>query len=107
MKIRIQPITTIIDLLSHYIDLGVRNETIRDNIVIAWNKINSPAYKNIACSISGGSDSDVMLDIIYNCDKDKKVHYIWFDTGLEYGATKKHLLYLENKYGIKIERESY
>lgn len=79
-----------------------KNQTIGDNLVRAWAKINSPLYKKIVCSISGGSDSDIMLDIIWRCDKDNKVDYVWFDTGLEYQATKDHLKYLENKYGIDI-----
>lgn len=74
------------------------NQIIGDNLVRAWSKINSPKYKKIVCSISGGSDSDVMLDIVWRCDKDNKVDYVWFDTGLEYQATKDHLKYLENKY---------
>lgn len=41
-------------------------------------------YDSIACSISGGKDSDIMLDLISKIDKDRKVRYIWFDTGLEY-----------------------
>lgn len=45
-----------------------------------------------------------MLDICFKCDNDKKTSYIWFDTGLEYQATKDHLDYLENKYNIKIEK---
>lgn len=80
------------------------NKTIVDNAIIAWSKINSPLYKNIICSISGGADSDIMLDICYKCDKDNKIKYVWFDTGLEYQATKDHLVYLENKYSIKIKR---
>lgn len=68
-----------------------RNQIIGDNLVRAWSKINSPKYKKIVCSISGGSDSDVMLDIVWRCDKDNKVDYVWFDTGLEYQATKDHL----------------
>ena len=79
-----------------------KNQIIGDNLVRAWSKINNPKYKKIVCSISGGSDSDVMLDIVWRCDKDNKVEYVWFDTGLEYQATKDHLKYLENKYGIKI-----
>lgn len=43
-----------------------------------------------------------MLDIIWRCDKDNKVTYVWFDTGLEYQATKDHLKYLEDKYNIEI-----
>lgn len=79
------------------------NQTIGDNLIIAWSKINSSKYKKIVCSISGGSDSDVMLDIVWRCDKYNKVEYVWFDTGLEYLATKEHLKYLENKYGIEIK----
>ena len=63
----------------------------------------------VAVSISGGSDSDVMLDMIEAIDKDRyspppEIHYVWFDTGLEYAATKRHLDALEAKYGITIER---
>ena len=79
-----------------------KNQTIGDNLVRAWSKVNSPKYKKILCSISGGSDSDVMLDIVWRCDKDNKVDYIWFDTGLEYQATKDHIKYLESKYHIEI-----
>ena len=56
------------------------------------------------CSISGGSDSDIVLDVIHNVDEKKKVRYFWIDTGLEYRATKEHLNDLEKKYGIEIER---
>ena len=54
------------------------------------------------CSISGGSDSDIMLDLIHSVDPDKKTTYYWIDTGLEYQATKDHLKYLEDRYNIKI-----
>lgn len=80
-----------------------KNQTIGDNLIRAWSKINSGKYGKIVCSISGGSDSDVMLDICTKCDKDGKIDYVWFDTGLEYQATKNHLKYLEEKYGIEIK----
>lgn len=76
-----------------------------DGMVKTNSIINKPEYKNIMCSISGGSDSDIMLDICHKLDVDKKIHYVWFDTGIEYQATKDHLKYLEQKYGIEIERE--
>ena len=79
------------------------NQIIGDNLIRAWAKINSPIYKNGICSVSGGSDSDVMLDICWRCDKDNKIQYVWFDTGLEYQATKEHLKYLEEKYDIEIK----
>lgn len=52
----------------------------------------------------GGADSDIMIDI---CEKVKPhgVRYVWFDTGIEYQATKDHLKYLEDRYDIAIERE--
>lgn len=92
------PPSTLNELLEHC----PKNQTISDNLIRAWSKINNPLYKKIACSISGGSDSDIMLDICWQCDKDKKIEYIWCDTGLEYQATKEHLKFLENKYEIKI-----
>lgn len=82
-----------------------RNEEILKSFIKGYSIINRPQYKNIVCSISGGSDSDIMLDIIYRVDEHKKVTYVWFDTGLEYQATKDHLKYLEDKYGITIEKE--
>lgn len=66
-------------------------------------KVNS--YDNIVVSVSGGSDSDIMIDMFTKCDPDKKVKYVFFDTGLEYQATKRHLDFLEDKYDIKIDRE--
>ena len=80
-----------------------KNPTIGDNIVRAWSKINSPKYEKIVCAVSGGSDSDVMIDIVWQCDQRNIVEYVWFDTGLEYQATKDHLKFLEEKYGITIK----
>ena len=79
------------------------NSVIGDNLIRAWAKINSDKYDKIVCTVSGGSDSDIMLDICYRCDKDNKIEYVWFDTGLEYQATKDHLKFLENKYDIAIK----
>lgn len=60
-------------------------------------------HEKVLVSISGGSDSDIMLDAIHRLDPEKKATYVFFNTGLEYAATKKHLADLEEKYGIKIE----
>ena len=78
---------------------------VMDSFVITNNKVSNPCYKSIMCSISGGADSDVMLDILTKLDTDKKVQYVFFDTGLEYQATKDHLKFLEEKYGIEIKVE--
>ena len=58
-------------------------------------------HNKVLCSISGGADSDIIIDIIEKING--KVDYIFFDTGLEYESTKKHLEYLQKKYGIKIK----
>ena len=98
----VQKFNSIEDILNNCPD----NKVIMQNLVKAWAVINSPKYdKRLVCSISGGSDSDIMLYIVYRCDKDNKVDYVWFDTGLEYQATKDHLKYLEDKYEITILRK--
>lgn len=79
-----------------------KDNIIVDNLVRAWAKINNPLYSKIVCTISGGADSDIVLDICTKCDKDNKIDYVWFDTGLEYQATKVHLKELEQKYGVTI-----
>lgn len=79
-----------------------KNSTIINNTIKAYYKINNDIYKKASCSISGGADSDVMLDILNRCDETKKIIYVWCDTGLEYQATKDHLKYLEDKYNIEI-----
>lgn len=62
-------------------------------------------YKKIMVSISGGADSDILLDLIERIGHPlSEVHYVFFDTGLEFAATKQHLEFLERKYGITIER---
>lgn len=59
-------------------------------------------HNKIMCSVSGGADSDVMLDMLIRCGAKEKTAFVFFDTGLEYAATKEHLEYLERKYGISI-----
>jgi 3'-phosphoadenosine 5'-phosphosulfate sulfotransferase (PAPS reductase)/FAD synthetase len=81
------------------------NKEIYESFLVANKKINDPSYDNIGCSISGGSDSDIMLDICNRVNEDAYIHYVFFDTGLEYQATKDHLTYLENKYNITIEHK--
>lgn len=90
--------------IGELLDKCPKDQTIGDNLVRAWSKINSSKYEKIVCTISGGSDSDVMLDIVWQCDKEGKVEYVWFDTGLEYQATKDQLKFLEEKYGVTITK---
>ena len=61
-------------------------------------------HEKICVGISGGSDSDVMLDLLFRAVPASKMRFVFFDTGIELQATKDHLLYLEDRYGIHIER---
>lgn len=83
---------------------------IQHTLMTAFEKIHGYSslaqFENIMGSVSGGSDSDIMIDIVERVGYPlSKVHYVFFDTGLEFQATKNHLDYLENKYGITIERK--
>lgn len=78
------------------------NELIGNSLVVTYAKLQQ--YDRILCSISGGSDSDILLDLCQKYEFDDKVTYAFFDTGLEFKATKEHLDYLERRYGIRIER---
>lgn len=84
------------------INAAPENELIRNTMKKADLLLNS--YKNPVCSVSGGSDSDVMLDLLERVRGNRKVTYVFFDTGIEYRATLRHLNDLEAKYGIEIVR---
>lgn len=91
--------------LEELLELCPKDQVIGDNLVRAYSKINNPIYKKILCTVSGGADSDIVIDICAKIDNNKKITYVWFDTGLEYEATKEHLKYLEEKYNIEIKTE--
>jgi 3'-phosphoadenosine 5'-phosphosulfate sulfotransferase (PAPS reductase)/FAD synthetase len=58
------------------------------------------------CSYSGGSDSDILIDIIErarNLFDMPPVKYVFFNTGLEMKATKDHVKEVAEKYGVEIE----
>lgn len=81
-----------------------QNETIM-NAMLKCRRI-LERHERVMVSISGGSDSDIMLDMIERCKCDRNViDYVFFDTGIEFDATKRHLVELEEKYGIVIKRE--
>lgn len=64
------------------------------------------SYNECFVSISGGSDSDIMIDMIERlrgCFPTTKINYLFVDTGLEYLATKRHIVYLQKRYGIIIQ----
>lgn len=80
------------------------NKVIFDSFLKTYNILNSRGYKNVMVGISGGADSDLVLDICTKLDFKNVCRYVWFDTGLEYEATKKHINFLEEWYGIEIEK---
>lgn len=82
---------------------SINNPIIGKSILTTYHKLNYKGYKKALCSISGGSDSDVIIDLVTKCDNNKIVDYVYFDTGIEYQSTKNHIKYLEDRYNIKIE----
>lgn len=88
--------------LNEIIKAAPNDGTIVESIVITHSKLKR--YEKILCSISGGSDSDILIDLCQKYDEADKITYAFFDTGLEFKATKEHLNFLEEKYGIHIER---
>lgn len=80
----------------------IRNAEVLNSFVKAEGVI--ARHNNILCSVSGGADSDIIVDMLSRFDDDHKVTYVWFDTGMEYQATKDHISVLESKYGITIRR---
>lgn len=75
-----------------------------DRIIETFFKMSShlDKDKNTVVSISGGSDSDCILDLVAKNGLNDKVKFVFFDTGLEYDATKQHIKELETRYGIYI-----
>lgn len=82
---------------------NVENKVVFESLLKTREKLNQ--YNNISCSVSVGADSDIMLDLFEKYKPDgKKINYVWFDTGLEYQATKDHIKWLEEEYDIEIEK---
>ena len=75
------------------------------NIMRAFCKTNEHLIfpDRIICAVSGGWDSDIMLDLVHKIDRLKKVRYVFYNTGLEMRATIEHVAYLEKKYNVAID----
>lgn len=63
-----------------------------------------PNYKKVLAAVSGGSDSDIVIDLLRQLYNPNDIEWVWYDTGIEYQATKDHLEFLEKKYSIQIKR---
>lgn len=62
-------------------------------------------HPNAICSYSGGSDSDILIDLIERVRSIFQigpVEYAFFNTGLEMKATKDHVREVAGKYGVDI-----
>lgn len=62
-------------------------------------------HPNATCSYSGGSDSDILLDIIERTRRIYElppIHYTFFNTGLEMEAIKRHVKEVARKYDVEI-----
>lgn len=70
-------------------------------------------HPNAICSYSGGSDSDILINLIERTrqmfnnavghEALKPVKYVFFNTGLEMKATKDHVKATAEKYDVEIE----
>lgn len=86
-----------------YADFDAPRKFMAIETIIAKRLIEHPSA---TCSYSGGSDSDILIDIIERVRKIYNlppVHYAFFNTGLEMEATKRHVAETAEKYGVKIE----
>ena len=62
-------------------------------------------HPNAICSYSGGSDSDILIDMIETARKLfslPPVKYAFFNTGLEMQAIKNHVKKVAERYGVEI-----
>lgn len=87
----------LVDLL----DAGPANLTIQDALGKCHQQVRN--HDRLVVAVSGGWDSDDMTDLVIRCGGKDKATFVFFNTGLEYEATKKQLKHLEEKYGIEIQ----
>lgn len=99
----IQELTELYSRVYEEVVLTAPPGPIFDMATKAWATIRR--HDKIMVGVSGGQDSDIMLDLFIRLDVEKKAIYVYFKTGMEYEATLRHLKDLEEKYGIKIERQ--
>ena len=86
-----------------YADYDAPHKFMAIQSIIAKRLIEHP---KAICSYSGGSDSDIMIDIIERTRAAfglPPIKYVFFNTGLEMKATKDHVKATEGKYGVEIE----
>lgn len=60
-------------------------------------------HEHPCVSISGGRDSDIMMDIVWRLVGDRAT-YLFFDTGIEWQESKRQVRRLEERYGVEVRR---
>lgn len=88
--------------INELLAMAPANLTIQNTIITMRQKLDIDGTCVVA--VSGGSDSDILVDLVEKSEKRCKVIYVFYDTGIEYQATLDHLAFLEEKYGIEIQR---
>lgn len=78
-----------------------QNLIIQDALVKCYTEVKY--HDQIVASVSGGSDSDILTDLIIRCGGKDKTKFVFFNTGLEYEATKRQIQYINDKYGIEVD----
>lgn len=100
-------------LREKYIVNGKSADTIADRD--AWEAVRNTCEKmrkhfteheRIMISVSGGSDSDCIIHLVCTYFQEflDKCYFVFVDTGLEYKATRRHLVEIASKYGITINK---
>lgn len=86
-----------------YADYDAPHKFMAIESIIAKRLIEHP---RAICSYSGGSDSDLMIDIVERTRKAfdlPPIQYVFFNTGLEMKATKNHVKRTSARYGVEIK----
>lgn len=83
------------------LDESPQNMAIQDALVKCSQM--TDVHEKIFVAISGGADSDVMMDLFIRCGAKEKTTFGFFGTGLEYEATKRQIQHLNEKYGVEIQ----
>lgn len=75
-----------------------------DDFLMRFNNI-SKGKENILVGYSGGKDSDIILSLLDHHELKDKVQFVFFNTGIEFQATIKHVQQrIDEGYNIKVLR---
>lgn len=86
-----------------YADFDAPHKFLAIESIVARRLIEHP---KAILSYSGGSDSDIMIDVVERVRRLYSlpdIKYVFFNTGLEMEATKRHVRETAEKYGVEIE----